>query len=355
MAIRVLLLADTHLGFDLPTRPRVSRRRRGRDFQASYETALASALEGEVDLVVHGGDVFHRPRVPPSLAFQAFEPLRRVAEAGVPVFLVPGNHERSRLPHLRFASHRLIHVFDRPRTFRVAVRGTTVAVAGFPYQPKIRERFRSVVNETGWDRGRSDAVRLLCVHHCFEGASVEGFTFRHAGDVIRLSDVPAGVAAVFSGHIHRRQVLTKDLRGRVLSAPVLSPGSVERTSFAERLDAKGYLRVELPESDSGEDGIRWYEKPLPARPMVVRKVDADGLDAAELEGKIKELIETAPTEAVLRVRLHGHPTDGARRVLGAEYLRGLTPATMNLDVVMVDEPRRQRRTRGAPQAVLPLA
>ena len=269
----MLLLADTHLGFDLPTKPRVVRRRRGRDFQASYEAALVPALEGEVDLVIHGGDVFHRPRVPPSLAFQAFEPLRRVAEAGVPVFLVPGNHERSRLPHLRFASHPLIRVFDRPRTFRVGVRGTSVAIAGFPYQRRIRERFRSVVEETAWDRGPSDDIRLLCVHHCFEGARVEGFTFRHAGDVIRLSDVPAGLAAVFSGHIHRRQVLTRDLRGGVLSAPVLYPGSVERTSFAERLDPKGYLRVELPESDSDE-GIRWHEEPLPARPMVVREVDA---------------------------------------------------------------------------------
>ena len=30
--IRVLLLADTHLGFDLPSKPRVERRRRGPDF-----------------------------------------------------------------------------------------------------------------------------------------------------------------------------------------------------------------------------------------------------------------------------------------------------------------------------------
>jgi DNA repair exonuclease SbcCD nuclease subunit len=237
----------------------------------------------------------------------------------------------------------------------VEVRGTNVALSGFPYQRRIRERFRSVVAETGWDRGPSDDIRLLCVHHCFEGARVEGFTFRHAGDVIRVSDVPAGFAAVFSGHIHRRQVLARDLRGRALSAPVLYPGSVERTSFAERLDPKGYLRVELPDPDSGEHGVRWHEEPLPARPMVVREIDAGGMDAAALEVRFKELIEAAPTEAVLRVRLLGHPVGDARAVLAAARLRNLTPATMNLDVVMVDEPRRQRRTRGAPQAVVPLA
>src|SRR5262245_37569040 len=52
-SIRILLLADSHLGFDLPTRERVRRRRRGHDFLANYATALEPALAGEVDLVVH--------------------------------------------------------------------------------------------------------------------------------------------------------------------------------------------------------------------------------------------------------------------------------------------------------------
>ena len=33
--IRILLIADTHLGFDLPFRPRIKRRRRGLDFFAN--------------------------------------------------------------------------------------------------------------------------------------------------------------------------------------------------------------------------------------------------------------------------------------------------------------------------------
>src|ERR1051326_3488848 len=99
--VRILLLADSHLGFDLPTRTRVERRRRGHDFLANYERALAPALAGEVDVVVHAGDVFDRSSVVTTLAYQAFEPLRRIASLGIPVLVVPGNHERSRLPHLR--------------------------------------------------------------------------------------------------------------------------------------------------------------------------------------------------------------------------------------------------------------
>jgi len=105
VVIRILLLADTHLGFDLPLNPRINRRRRGHDFLANYAAALQPALDGEVDLVVHGGDVFNRSRPDSSVVWQAFQPLTRVADKGVPVYVVPGNHERGRIPHLRFAHH----------------------------------------------------------------------------------------------------------------------------------------------------------------------------------------------------------------------------------------------------------
>jgi hypothetical protein len=44
--------------------------------------------------------------------------------------------------------------------------------------------------------------------------------FRHATDVVKASDIPADFSAVLSGHIHRFQVLAKDLKGKALHAPV---------------------------------------------------------------------------------------------------------------------------------------
>ena len=71
--IKVLLLADTHLGFDLPLRPRVVKRRRGPDFFANTRLALQPALRSDVDLVVHGGDLLYRSKVAPGLVAQALE------------------------------------------------------------------------------------------------------------------------------------------------------------------------------------------------------------------------------------------------------------------------------------------
>src|SRR5688500_20411399 len=119
MALRILFLADTHLGFDLPARPRVERPRRGEDFFAAVEEALAPASRGDVDVVVHGGDLFYRSRIPAWLAQRVFSRLATLADGGVDVFWVPGNHERSGIPRRLLLGHPRIHVFDRPRTFLV--------------------------------------------------------------------------------------------------------------------------------------------------------------------------------------------------------------------------------------------
>jgi exonuclease SbcD len=356
--IRILLLADTHLGFDLPVNPRINRRRRGHDFVANYETALQPALTGEVDLVVHGGDVFNRSRPVSSVAWQAFEPLRRVADRGVPVYVVPGNHERGRIPHLRFAQHPGIHVFDRPRTFVADVKGVRVAMAGFPSErDTVRNTFSDLVAATG--HSMTDAeVRVLCLHQCVEGATVgpANYMFTTAADVIRCDDIPTGFAAVLSGHIHRHQVLTSNLRGRALAAPVMYPGSIERTSIAEADEEKGFMLVEL-HCAGDRVKVDWHFRKLPARPLVRHDLQIDGLDAGRVESAIRMLVADAPADAVVSIRVTGDMTDEISRVLSARFLRELAPPTMNLDLRLLEkmDPRSRRRQTTQPDVLeLPL-
>lgn len=346
--VRILLLADTHLGFDLPVRPRVRRRRRGHDFQANFDAALAPALEGRVDVVVHGGDLFHRPRVPASLAYQGLAPLVRVAEAGVPVLLVPGNHERSRIPHPRFAAHPRILTFDRPRVFDLRIRAVRLRFVGFPFERRVRARFRALLRRTGWSPApRSPS--LLCMHQCVEGATVgpSDFTFTTGDDVVRARDLPRGLSVVVAGHIHRHQVLTQDGTGRALPAPVLYPGSVERTSLAERGEPKGYLVVELDPGSGARP--RWTFHRLPARPMLVRDLDLDGKSGAAVNAALEAIIQSAPPDAVLRIRTRGTATEASRRVLSTARVRRLAPPTMNLEIRAAGARfQRARRRRSVP-------
>jgi DNA repair protein SbcD/Mre11 len=232
-SLRVLFLSDTHLGLPGHTAP--------------FERALEPAMRGEVDLVVHGGDVFFRSQVKPGVVFDAFAPLKRIADSGVPVFVVPGNHERSAIPYPLLAAHPGVYIFDRPRTFNVNVRGVAIAIAGFPNdRDHIAETFPGLLEQTQWQSLAAD-VRLLCMHQTVEGAQVGpvDYTFRTAPDVIPGRAIPSGFDAVLSGHIHRHQVLTRDLRGDALASPVIYPGSTERTSSAERFESKGYITMAI--------------------------------------------------------------------------------------------------------------
>jgi exonuclease SbcD len=332
--VRALLLADTHLGFDLPFRPRISRRRRGHDFFANLELALAPALRREVDLVVHGGDLLYRTKVPAPLLEKALAPLARVADAGVPLFLVPGNHERSRIPLHLWAGHPHIHIFDRPQTFLCRTPAGPVSVSGFPFSRRIRDGFPDLVHRTG-SAGTPAVLRLLCMHQTVEGSQVgpSNFTFRGGPDVVRGSQIPGGFAALLCGHIHRSQMLTHDLRGRKLRAPVIYPGSIERTSFAERCEPKHYVLAEF-QADS-DDGGRLRSASfveLPARPMVHLDVVLSGRDRESLSQHIRQRLSGLNQNAVVRVRLADAGGSSPPDYVSAAWLRALAPATMNVSL-----------------------
>jgi DNA repair exonuclease SbcCD nuclease subunit len=332
-ALRVLFVSDTHLGFDLPARPRVDRRRRGPDFFACFERALEPARRGEADVVVHGGDLLYRSRVPAWLVDRALQPLLRVADTGVPVVLLPGNHERSAIPYPLLAAHEGLHVFRGPSTFVIERCGIRVAFAGFPYAHGVRHAFPALLAATGHRRAEADA-RVLCLHHCVEGATCgppPGFTFRDGDDVVRAGDLPGDVAVVLCGHVHRHQVLRRDLRGRPLGAPVVYAGSVERTSFAERDEVKGFVMATVGAGGRGGRLLGCEFRPLPARPM--RVLEVGGTDGPSgLEQEVHAAIASAPPDVVLQLRVP-EALAGAE-VLRAARLRSLAPPTANVTVAV---------------------
>jgi DNA repair exonuclease SbcCD nuclease subunit len=344
--VRVLFLADTHLGFDLAFRPRIERRRRGPEFFANFQRALQPALDGRVDCVVHGGDLLFRSKVPARLVNMAFEPLKQVADSGIPVYLVPGNHERSAIPHGHLGEHPHIHIFDRPRTFRLQKDNVTIALAGFPFvRHGIGRKFINLIDQTGCHRLPAD-IYLLCIHQSVEGATVGpvGYMFRRSPDVISAGDIPGHFSAVLAGHIHRHQVLTTNLKGKkTLHAPVFYPGSIDRTSFAEKNEKKGYLILEFElEASKGSILRQWQFHKLPVRPMIQLNLHASNLKNAELRSWIETRLSVLPEGSIVRLKIYDSASSQAMKILSAGALRALAPQTMNIDAVFVEEQKLKR-------------
>jgi len=285
--------------------------------------------------------------VPAALVEMALEPLVRVADRGVPVYIVPGNHERSRIPGHLWTAHPLIHIFHQPETFLWHGRGLSVALAGFPFRRNIRDRFNDLVAETGGKEVAADA-RLLCLHQAVEGAQVgpSDFTFRYGPDVILGRDIPDDFDAVLSGHIHRGQILSRDLQGRPLGAPVIYPGSIERTSFAERYEDKYYVKLTIAKSGEGERprvGVAFIS--LPARPMVFLQIEGGGLRSGELTRLIRERLADLDPDGIVRIKVSGPVLAGVAKVFTAAYVRSLAPSTMNVDMQMDVEESAVRATK----------
>ncbi|MEE8398275.1 MAG: metallophosphoesterase, partial [Desulfobacterales bacterium] len=326
--VRILLFGDTHLGFDFPFKPRIKRPRRGHDFFANMDRVMAAAIKHRVDGVVHTGDLFYRSKVPQQLVDKVFEPIHRIADKGIPVYIVPGNHERSAIPYSGFSRHPRVHVFDRPRTFTLVANGRTLALSGFPYEPKrIRDRFPEILAATGWRQTLSD-YRVLCMHHCVEGATVgvHNYTFRYAPDVVRIADIPHCYAAVVTGHIHRFQVLTGDLRDKSIPTPILYPGSTERTSFAEKNEKKGYIILDITEGASPGGCLgQWTFHPLPARPMIQLDMSVARMSGSEIEAWVAATLREYPESSIVKISVHGTIRKGQEKIFSAPILRSLAP------------------------------
>jgi len=341
-SIRIVLLADTHLGFDHPLRPRVARRRRGPDFLANYRRVLAHAARWGADLVVHGGDLLCQSRAPGWIVDLAYEGLLELAAGGIPVLVVPGNHERSALPVSLKLSHPDIHVFDRPRTFRLHVRETQVALAGFPFVRRVREGFASLLATTDCWREAAD-IRLLCLHQAIEGATVgpSDFTFSGGDDVIRRADLPREFHAVLCGHIHLRQRLRGPWRPCGRALPILYPGSTERTSFAERCEEKGFYRLVFTRDARGGWSLGGHDfVPLPARPMAEIYLEGT-LDRRRLSEYIAERLRAFPLDSVVRIRCSPRLPNEIRERVTSRLLGQLLPPGMSLHFGRSGPPRRR--------------
>lgn len=327
--LRILFFADTHLGFDYAVRPKITRRRRGEDFFDNYHRVLAYAANNKVDLVIHGGDLFFRSRVPAKIVELAYGPLFEFAERGIPTLIVPGNHERSELPTSLYLAHPNIYVFLGPATFMFDFPGVRVSVSGFPFERRdVKSRFGSILARTGWDRSEAD-IKLLCIHQAVEGATVgpSNYTFRNGHDVIRIDDLPDGCTAVLAGHIHRRQVLAR--RSRNGKVPVIYPGSIERTSFAEKDEEKGFYDVRFLRGSRGPWEIGELDFiALPVRPMVDIEIDA-GVNRSTLRSFLLSKIAVIDKNSVVRLKSSGSVESDVKTMLTSGFLREVFPETMN--------------------------
>ncbi len=95
--MRVLALSDTHFGYMYGNTAR-ARRQSIENMLTAFERTLEIAKNKDVELVLHGGDMFNRSKPPKDVISKAYKIIEKFSETGIKFVAIPGNHDKSNLP-----------------------------------------------------------------------------------------------------------------------------------------------------------------------------------------------------------------------------------------------------------------
>ncbi|MFX1534789.1 MAG: exonuclease SbcCD subunit D [Promethearchaeota archaeon] len=317
---RFVHIADTHLGIGLSKRSKkVTPWHRSQDFMRNFTKIIEEANKPGIDFLIHAGDVFDRSSPPKHVVNEVFSKLFQIAR-NKPVFLVPGNHERAILRTGLLDSFSKLVNFSHPKTVKIELKGLKIGVTGFPFKRHgFPPQFLDILKKTEHENTNYD-YKILVMHQLLETATVGikdfSFNIRHP-EVLPLSMLPQSFDYIALGHVHRyQQFFSRHLREHT---QVVYPGSVERTSFAECYEKKGYIIASVRiNTETSEKNTELTFSELPTRPMYQMEVviDEGSEDEAiiiEIEQKLKEI----KRDSIVYFKILGYTDGSLRSLLGS--------------------------------------
>ncbi len=364
--IHLLHFADVHLGMENYGRidPGTGLSSRLVDFLRALDTIVDYALEHGIELAIFAGDAYKSRDPSPTHQREFARRIRRLSAAGIPTFLLVGNHD---LPNAPSRAH-TIEIFDtlgvdnvivakQPGTFRIETGGGPVQIVALPwvtrsallardeYKNKNLAEINAILAEkieliiSGEIAALDPEVPSILVAH----GSVFGAQYGSERSVMLGHDVliPRRLVTdpawdyVALGHIHRHQVVSEQ-------PPVVYSGSIERIDFGEEREDKGFVVAEVERGHT-----RWEFVPLAARPLVTIEVEATDDDPT---GQVLAAIAGRDVaEAVVRVIIH--TTADKEPLLRGDDVRRALAGAFHVAAVVHDVERTTRLRLGSDLAV----
>jgi exonuclease SbcD len=251
------------------------------DFLKSLDTIVSTAINEQVDLVIFAGDAYKDRNPAPTFQREWGRRIMQIANAGIPVFLLVGNHDLS--PSLNRA-HALeefntleienVIVADKPKFYRSDdLWGLPLQLISLPWVSrsgmvahlnlspgKTDEIYEQLELKIGnvldqWlDNADPELPVVLTAHASIQGAVYGGERTVMLGKDLVLSGSlvrDTRLDYVAMGHIHKNQDLNESHH-----PPVVYPGSIERVDFGEAKDKKYFV---LADVGKGKTSYEWRE------------------------------------------------------------------------------------------------
>jgi exonuclease SbcD len=312
--MKIVHFADLHLGVENygKTDPATGLNSRLADFLAAFDQMVDYALENHIDLVIFGGDAY-KTREPTQTQQREFaRRINRLASAGIPVFLLIGNHDLPNAIGRATATEifdtlavKNVYVASKPDIFRIPTSGGVIQVVAIPWlrrsallsreetknlnieevNRKMQEALTQVIAAKAADLDPS--LPAILAAHVLVGDARVG---RGSESLMAIGQEPAVLLSnianpaydyVALGHIHKHQVLAEN-------PPVVYAGSLERVDFGEENDEKGFYVIDISSGEGGKREVSYQFHPVNTRRFLTISV------ALPPE-------ETSPNSAVLAV------------------------------------------------------
>ncbi len=326
--MKIIHFADLHLGIENYGRidPATGLSSRLGDFLAVLDQLVDYAIAEKIDLVLFCGDAY-KTREPTQTQQREFaRRVNRLATAGIPVFLLVGNHDMPNAIGRATATEifdtlaiKNVTVAGRPGTHKIQTTGGMVQIVAIPWlrrsallsredaknlnleqvNQRLQEALTQVIN--GQAATLDLSIPSILAAHVSVGAAKAGSeTMMAIGQepVLLLSSVTLPVFDyVALGHIHRQQVLSE-------KPPVVYAGSLERIDFGEETDDKGFYVVDI-EPGTTERKISFEFHPVKARRFLTIAVDLENDELNPMAKVLNALAarKEAINEAVVRLNI----------------------------------------------------
>jgi exonuclease SbcD len=331
--MRLLHLSDTHLGFhafDVVNDEGVNAREQ--DVYNAFAHVINRALELRPDAVIHSGDFFHRPTPGNRALTQGLEQLRRLCDAGIPFYVIAGNHET---PKTAFNSPILRALRSLPCVYPIfgdqweCFELNGLAIHGIPYINE-NQRLTEALEQLRPQNGR---FNLLMLHTSLG----KRYLMEEYGEQIFPPDFETKLQDfqyVALGHWHNYQKVE-------LHPNAWYCGATERFSDTEAGTEKGFTLLEITADGASTQTF----EAIPTRPWL--KLDVQNccdFSITELREQLEAYAETNPTaNAILSLNLLDITPEQSLE-LGANRLRQIFP-----DCFQLIPRRRSRHEKGLHQ------
>jgi len=339
--MKIIHCSDLHLGVTTHGGGRIDPATglnvRVADFAARWLDCCQAAVDEQVDTFLFAGDAFNT-RTPDAGCLEVFaRGVKLVADAGIPMVLLIGNHESAAVAgraHALSIFETLnvpnVHVAAEPQVIWLNCPGGQLAVACLPWPTKgwtadylkgasladrdallgayLETEIKSLAERAAW--GKSTGGRaVLLAHIGVTEAQASGEAGMMLGREVQL---PLSVfrrhAAVFDyvalGHYHAHQTWPAN-RGLVGAPWITYAGSLDRVDFGEADEPKGWLLVEITET--GRTVAHVAGRKTAARRFVTVEVDCREL-ADPTAGTLAAIAAQGDlTGCVVRMRVRLNP------------------------------------------------